>query len=105
MKRFYIYIITSHKKEILHVGLCRDLIKTLKFYDQLPSLFFKPDEVLNSLVYFEEAESEAPAMDRFKEIVSLPREKKVKVIEYANQEWASITEDMLKRHNENPKFI
>ena len=53
MKRF-IYLITDRNRNTLHVGLCSDLLKTLKFYSEMPTLFFDSAQQLNRLVYFEE---------------------------------------------------
>ena len=53
MKRF-IYIITDRNRNNLHVGLCSDILKTLNFYREMPTLFFDTAQQLNRLVYFEE---------------------------------------------------
>ena len=67
MKRF-IYIITDRNRNNLHVGLCSDLLKTIDFYHQMPTLFFDNANQLNRLVYFEEISSEGLAMERFKTV-------------------------------------
>jgi putative endonuclease len=38
MKRF-VYIITDRNRKNLHVGMCTDLLKTLKFYGEMPTFF------------------------------------------------------------------
>jgi putative endonuclease len=72
MKRF-IYIITDRNRNNLHVGLCSDLLKTLEFYRQMPTLFFDNSKQLNRLVYFEEINTEEQAMERFKTVSTYTR--------------------------------
>jgi putative endonuclease len=40
MKRF-VYIITDRNRKNLHVGMCTDLLKTLKFYGEMPNFVFR----------------------------------------------------------------
>jgi putative endonuclease len=70
MKRF-VYIITDRNRKNLHVGMCTDLLKTLKFYGEMPTLFFDSAQQLNRLVYFEEINTEEQAMERFKMVSTL----------------------------------
>ena len=75
MKR-YIYIITDRNRNNLHVGLCSDLLKTLQFYRDMPTLFFDNSQQLNRLVYFEEINNEDQAMERFKFVSTFTRPQK-----------------------------
>ena len=77
MKSF-VYIITDRNRNNLHVGLCTDLLKTIQFYSEMPTLFFDSSKHLNRLVYFEEINSEEMAMDRFKFVSTFTRRKKKK---------------------------
>jgi len=52
--RKFVYIVTDRNRTSLHVGVSADLIKTLDFYKQMPSLFFDNAQQLTRLVYFEE---------------------------------------------------
>jgi len=90
MKRF-IYIITDRNRKNLHVGLCSDLIKTLKFYSDMPTLFFDNAQQLNRLVYFEEINNEDMAMDRFKFVSTFTRSQKEKMIRSVNADWVDLT--------------
>jgi putative endonuclease len=90
MKRF-IYIITDRNRNNLHVGLCSDLLKTLDFYRQMPTLFFDSAQHLNRLVYFEEINTEEQAMDRFKMISTYTRPQKEKMIRPVNPDWVDLT--------------
>jgi putative endonuclease len=90
MKRF-IYIITDRNRNNLHVGLCSDLLKTLKFYGDMPTLFFDSSQQLNRLVYFEEINSEEMAMERFKTVSTFTRPQKEKMIRPVNPDWLDLT--------------
>ncbi|RCH55395.1 GIY-YIG nuclease family protein [Mucilaginibacter hurinus] len=90
MKRF-IYIITDRNRNNLHVGLTSDLLKTLDFYKQMPTLFFDSAQQLNRLVYFEEINSEDMAMERFKYVSTFTRPQKEKLIRAVNKEWIDLT--------------
>ncbi|WP_158994747.1 GIY-YIG nuclease family protein [Mucilaginibacter sp. L196] len=90
MKRF-IYIITDRNRNNLHVGLSSDLVKTLKFYSDMPTLFFDTAQQLNRLVYFEEINSEEMAMERFKQVSTYTRPQKEKMIRPVNPDWVDLT--------------
>jgi putative endonuclease len=90
MKRF-IYIITDRNRNNLHVGLCSDLLKTLKFYGDMPTLFFDSSKQLNRLVYFEEINTEEMAMERFKTVSTYTRLQKEKMIRPVNPDWVDLT--------------
>ena len=90
MKRF-IYLITDRNRNTLHVGLCSDLLKTLNFYSEMPTLFFDCAQHLNRLVYFEEINTEEQAMDRFKSVSTYTRPQKEKMIRSVNPDWVDLT--------------
>ena len=90
MKRF-IYIITDRNRNNLHVGLCSDILKTLQFYGQMPTLFFDSAQQLNRLVYFEEINTEEQAMARFKFVSTFTRAQKEKMIRSVNPNWVDLT--------------
>ncbi|SIQ12253.1 putative endonuclease [Mucilaginibacter lappiensis] len=90
MKRF-VYIITDRNRKNLHVGLCSDLVKTLQFYSDMPTLFFDSAQQLNRLVYFEEINTEEQAMERFKVVSTYTRPQKEKMIRPVNPDWVDLT--------------
>ncbi len=87
----YIYLITDRNRKTLHVGLCTDLLKTLKFYSEMPTLFFDSAQQLNRLVYFEEINTEEQAMARFETISTYTRPQKEKMIRSVNPDWVDLT--------------
>ncbi|MVN93078.1 GIY-YIG nuclease family protein [Mucilaginibacter aquatilis] len=90
MKHF-IYILTDRNRNNLHVGLCTDILKTIKFYDEMPTLFFDKAQQLNRLVYFEEINTEEQAMERFKLLSTFTRAQKEKMIRAVNPDWIDLT--------------
>ncbi|MBE9662135.1 GIY-YIG nuclease family protein [Mucilaginibacter myungsuensis] len=92
--RNFIYIITDRNRNNLHVGLCQDLLKTLDFYAEMPTLFFDSSKHLNRLVYFEEIINDDMAMDRFKYVSTFTRPQKEKLIRSANADWTDLTKGL-----------
>lgn len=90
MKQF-IYIITDRNRNNLHVGLCSDMMKTVQFYKDMPTLFFDQSQQLSRLVYFEEISSEEQAMERFKFVSTFTRLQKEKMIRSVNPNWIDLT--------------
>lgn len=91
MKKRFIYIITDRNRNNLHVGLCADMLKTIDFYKQMPTLFFDDAKHLNRLVYFEEINNEEMAMERFKFVSTFTRIQKERLIRSVNKEWIDLT--------------
>ncbi|QQL50406.1 GIY-YIG nuclease family protein [Mucilaginibacter ginkgonis] len=104
MKRF-IYIITDRNRKNLHVGLCSDLVKTLKFYADMPTLFFDNANQLNRLVYFEEINNEDMAMERFKFLSTFTRAQKEKIIRSVNADWVDLTAGLQFEHHAMARTI
>ena len=90
MKSF-VYIITDRNRKNLHVGMCSDLLKTIKFYSEMPTLFFDSANQLNRLVYFEEINTEEQAMTRFQQVSTFTRMQKEKMIRQVNTDWIDLT--------------
>jgi len=90
MKKF-VYIVTDRNRTTLHVGMSSDLIKTLDFYKQMPSLFFDHAQQLTRLVYFEEFKTEAQALSRFKLMSRFTRMQKERVVRSCNPDWIDLT--------------
>ncbi len=90
MKKF-VYILTDRNRNSLHVGMSADLMKTLEFYKQMPSLFFDSGNQLTRLVYFEEFKTEAQALSRFKTLSRFTRMQKERLVRSCNPDWVDLT--------------
>jgi putative endonuclease len=89
--RKFVYIVTDRNRTSLHVGMSADLIKTLDFYKQMPSLFFDSGQQLTRLVYFEEFKTESQALSRFKLISRFTRMQKERLVRSCNPDWVDLT--------------
>ena len=90
MKKF-VFIVTDRNRNSLHVGMSTDLIKTMKFYRQMPNLSFDNSSQLTRLVYFEELNSEINALERFNVINKFARIQKERLIRTVNPDWVDLT--------------
>ncbi|MEJ2880766.1 GIY-YIG nuclease family protein [Pedobacter sp. GR22-6] len=90
MKKF-VYIVTDRNRTTLHVGMSSDLLKTLEFYKQMPSLFFDNAQQLTRLIYFEELKTEEQALSRFKTISRFTRMQKERLVRSCNPDWVDLT--------------
>ncbi|EDM38193.1 endo/excinuclease amino terminal domain protein [Pedobacter sp. BAL39] len=90
MKKF-VYIITDRNRKSLHVGMSADLLKTLEFYKQMPSLFFDCGQQLTRLVYFEEFKTEEQALARFRMVSRFTRMQKERMVRSCNPNWIDLT--------------
>ncbi|MEJ5961676.1 GIY-YIG nuclease family protein [Pedobacter immunditicola] len=90
MKKF-VYILTDRNRTSLHVGMSADLMKTLDFYKQMPSLFFDSGQQLSRLVYFEEFNTETQALSRFKTLSRFTRMQKERLVRSCNPDWVDLT--------------
>ncbi|WP_432711939.1 GIY-YIG nuclease family protein [Pedobacter sp.] len=90
MKKF-VYILTDRNRTSLHVGMSADLMKTLDFYKQMPSLFFDMGQQLSRLVYFEEFKAESQALHRFKMVSRFTRMQKERLVRSCNPDWVDLT--------------
>jgi len=87
----YVFIITDRNRNTLQVGISSDLIKTMKFYRQMPNLSLDSSQQLTRLVYFEELRSEVFAQERFFTISKFTRLQKERVIRNVNPDWVDLT--------------
>ena len=87
----YVYVVTDRNRSSLHVGMSSDLEKTMKFYRDMPNLFFDSGQQLTRLVYFEELNTEQAAMQRFNLISRFTRVQKDRLVRSVNPDWLDLT--------------
>jgi putative endonuclease len=68
-----------------------DLAKTMKFYTEMPNLFFDSSQQLTRLVYFEELNTEQAALQRFGLISRFTRMQKERLVRSVNPDWLDLT--------------
>lgn len=89
--RKFVYLVTDRNRSSIHVGMSSDLMKTMSFYREMPSLFFDSGQQLTRLVYFEELNSESLALERFKFISKFTRIQKDRLIRSVNPDWIDLS--------------
>lgn len=87
----YVYIVTDRNRSTMHVGMSSDLMKTMKFYREMPNLFFDAAQQLTRLIYFEELNTEQAALQRFKLISRFTRLQKEKITRSVNPDWIDLS--------------
>jgi len=87
----YVYVVTDRNRSTMHVGMSSDLMKTIKFYREMPNLFFDAAQQLTRLIYFEELSTEQAAMQRFKLISRFTRIQKEKIVRSVNPDWVDLS--------------
>lgn len=88
MKHF-IYIMSDNRKTGIHCGYCRDSVKAVKFFKDMPTIFFPPERQ-NILIHLETAENETDAIERFREISGMNVEQRKEIIEFQNPDWIEL---------------
>lgn len=94
MRSFFVYILASHRYGTLYVGVTSDLPRRL--YEHRNGLvpgFTKRYDV-KQLVYLEEHQTAASAIQREKNIKHWPRRWKIRTIEKTNPAWRDLYEEI-----------
>jgi len=95
MKHPCIYILASHRRGTLYIGVTSDLVKRIWAHKQdLVEGFTKKYQV-HSLVYFEQFEDMFTAISREKQLKKWHRVWKIKLIEKDNDEWRDLYADLI----------
>lgn len=86
---YYIYIMCNSRKAGIYSGYCRDIIKAVKFFKEMPTMFFPPEKQ-NILIHLETADNENDAIERFKEISNMNAVQRNQLIVDQNENWVEI---------------
>jgi len=89
MSRHYIYIFSDTKRESIHCGYCKDILKAVKHFGEMPTILLF-GERQNILVHLEIADNEPDAKQRFDEIFKMNMEQKHECILSQNPTWKEI---------------
>jgi putative endonuclease len=96
MKRFFVYIMASPSR-VLYTGVTSNLpARVYQHRMELADGFTKRYGV-KQLVYFEPAETAYAAISREKQIKSMRRAKKIRLIEAMNPRWVDFGEGLVGR--------
>ncbi|MBC8507872.1 MAG: GIY-YIG nuclease family protein [Anaerolineales bacterium] len=92
MKNYYVYIMTNHSGT-LYTGVTNDLLRRIFEHKKGLVPGFTKKYKIKQLLYFEETNDVAIAIEREKQIKGWLRQKKIDLIESINPEWEDLAED------------
>ena len=96
MDTYYVYLMSS-KAKVLYVGMTNNLARRMYEHKNKLNQGFTAKYNVDSLVYFEEVESELAAKKREKQIKGWLRIKKIKLIESINPDWNDLSAPFMDR--------
>lgn len=85
MKGCYVYIMNTRAK-ILHIGMTKDIVKALKFYENMPVISLQSDFRLFKLIYLVEYINHKDAKNWLLELSKTPKNGLIKIIKDSNPE-------------------
>ena len=90
-----IYILASHRRGTLYVGVTSDLIQRIWQHKNDLAQGFTQQYVVHTLVYFELHASMSDAIGREKQLKAGSRMKKIALIEAGNPDWHDLYPGLL----------
>ncbi|WP_173473443.1 GIY-YIG nuclease family protein [Fibrobacter succinogenes] len=90
MKKGYAYILFSHRKGTLYVGVTSDLKRRVSEHKGKVKPGFTEKYDVDKLGYYEEYPSIRDAIEREKKLKHLYRSEKLKLIESSNPNWGDL---------------
>jgi putative endonuclease len=92
---YYVYILTNVTGSVLYTGVTNNLIRRIAEHRNGKAGSFTTRYRVNRLVYWEDAQEVAPAIEREKQIKGGSRRKKIDLIEQMNPQWRDLYDDIL----------
>ena len=89
-KKGYVYILTNKPDGTLYVGMTTDLVKRIYQHKMEPADGFTKKYNLKKLVYFEEHDLYAQAIQREKRLKEWQRQWKIDLINMHNPKWIDL---------------
>jgi putative endonuclease len=93
MKQYFAYIMTNYSRT-LYIGVTNNLARRDREHKSKKIKGFTEKYNIDKLVYFEQTNNVASAIDREKQLKNWRREKKVKLIEKSNPLWVDLSDDI-----------
>jgi len=94
-KSFYVYILASRSNGTLYIGVTSDLIKRVWEHKKKLVEGFTEKYGVDKLVYYEQFQEAADAIQREKRLKKYNRQWKLNLIEKANQDWKDLYDDLI----------
>ena len=90
-RRYYVYLITNWNNKVMYVGVSNYLERRIYEHKKKLVKGFTKKYNVNKLVYFEETQDVATAINREKEIKKWRREKKNQLVNRINPTWQDLS--------------
>ena len=94
MKRYFAYLLASHKNGTLYIGITSDLSKRISLHQSDIIKGFTKKYSVHNLVYFEEFDTAIEAIAREKQLKNWKREWKIDLVQRMNLDWNDLTENL-----------
>jgi putative endonuclease len=95
MKQPCIYILASHRRGTLYIGVTSNLAKRVWEHKQALVEGFTKKYQVHTLVYFEQFEDMFSAITREKQLKKWNRVWKIELIEQANANWSDLYDSLI----------
>jgi len=92
-KTYYVYLLTNWNNKVMYVGMTNDLQRRICEHKEMFLKGFTKKYNVHKLVYYEQTSDVDVALNREKEIKKWRREKKDRLVGYANPIWRDLSED------------
>ena len=94
MDVYYVYILASHKKGKLYIGMTKNLKKRMSEHKNDFLKGFTEKNKVKKLVYYEQNDSKESAVLREKQLKKWNNSWKIKLIEKFNPKWKDLYSDL-----------
>ncbi len=91
MRIYYVYIMTNKRKNVLYIGVMRDLQHRVLEHKQERVKGFTSQYKVKQLIYYEEFDSAYDAIHREKQLKRWRRSKKEELIRKMNSGWNDLS--------------
>jgi putative endonuclease len=95
MNTYYVYILASKRNGTLYIGVTNDLIRRVSEHKSGLVPGFTKTYGVNILVWFDQCNNIAVAIQREKQMKAWKRAWKIRLIEEANKEWKDLYQQLL----------
>ena len=92
-KQGYVYMLANKRKTVLYTGVTSDLLKRVYQHKHKITLGFTSKYNCDSLVWYEQADEIASAIEREKQIKAGSRKQKETLINAMNPQWQDLAKD------------
>ena len=98
MKTYYLYVLASHRRGTLYIGVTNNLLRRVREHKEGKVPGFTQQYRVKKLVYFEESSDIRDVIAAEKRIKKWNRDWKINLIERTNPQWLDLSPGLLGGH-------